>query len=110
MNIKQAVGLSVVLLILLSLAPLMGRAGEQGPYVLTPRPPAEPRINGAAVYGARPGRPFLYADRGDRRAADDVRRRRLAPGLSIDPATGIISGSCSRRAITPSRSPPATPG
>ena len=29
------------------------------PYILTPPPPAEPRINGARVFGVRPGSPFL---------------------------------------------------
>ncbi len=28
--------------------------------ILTPPPPAEPRINGPKVYGCRPGNPFLY--------------------------------------------------
>ena len=28
--------------------------------ILTPPPPASPRINGPLVYGVRPGSPFLY--------------------------------------------------
>ena len=34
---------------------------EEVPYILTPLPPDAPRVNGPAVYGARPGRPFLFA-------------------------------------------------
>ncbi|MFM2295584.1 MAG: hypothetical protein RLZZ350_1997, partial [Verrucomicrobiota bacterium] len=30
------------------------------PYILTPPAPAAPRINGAKVFGVRPGSPFLY--------------------------------------------------
>lgn len=38
------------------------------PYILTPKPAATPRINSAAVYGVRPGSPFLFriAATGDR--------------------------------------------
>ena len=37
-------------------------------YILTPEAPHTPRINGAKVYGARPGSDFLYkvAATGDR--------------------------------------------
>src|SRR5476649_1190935 len=30
------------------------------PYILTPPAPATPRINGADVFGVRPGSPFLF--------------------------------------------------
>ncbi len=30
------------------------------PYILTPAAPATPRINGANVFGVRPGSPFLF--------------------------------------------------
>ena len=30
------------------------------PYILTPPAPASPRINGANVFGVRPGSPFLF--------------------------------------------------
>ena len=37
-------------------------------YILTPKPAATPRINGAKVFGMRPGSPCLYtiAATGDR--------------------------------------------
>ena len=61
--------------------------------VLTPKPPASPRINGPAVYGARPGHQFLY-----RIPATGERPMRfsaagLPRSLKLDPATGIVSGS-----------------
>jgi alpha-galactosidase len=60
--------------------------------ILTPKPPATPRINGAKIFGVRPGSPFLYtvAATGQRPmtfAADN-----LPVGLKIDPQTGQITG------------------
>ncbi|HZZ41374.1 MAG TPA: putative Ig domain-containing protein [Tepidisphaeraceae bacterium] len=62
-------------------------------YILTPAAPATPRINGARVYGERPGMPFLFTvpatgDRPMKFAADG-----LPDGLQIDPQTGRITGS-----------------
>lgn len=60
--------------------------------ILTPAPQAEPRINGPKVYGVRPGSPLLY-----RIPATGVRPMEfsadvLPEGLTLEPATGIISG------------------
>jgi len=62
-------------------------------YILTPSPPATPRINGPNIFGVRPGSPFLYAipATGDRPVTFAVEN--LPPGLSVDPATGQITGS-----------------
>jgi alpha-galactosidase len=65
------------------------------PYILTPPPPDEPRINGARIYGQRPGRPFLY-----RIPATGVRPMTfdadgLPEGLKVDRASGIIRGRIS---------------
>jgi alpha-galactosidase len=64
--------------------------------VLTPRPPATPRINGAKVFGVRPGHPVLYtiAATGDRPmqfSADG-----LPDGVTVDPKTGFISGKANK--------------
>src|SRR5262245_51542093 len=61
--------------------------------ILTPPPPATPRINGPKLYGQRPGRPFLYTipatgDRPMTFAADG-----LPQGLQLDAQTGRITGS-----------------
>lgn len=68
----------------------------EAPYILTPKPAATPRINSAPVFGARPGNPFLFtlAATGDRPmtfSADG-----LPEGLTLDGATGRISGSVVR--------------
>ena len=65
--------------------------------ILTPAPPATPRINGARVFGVRPGAPFLFtvAATGNRPlsfAADN-----LPAGLRLDPQTGHITGSLAQK-------------
>ena len=68
-------------------------AAAEAPITLTPKPGPEPRINGARIFGVRPGSPFLFtiAATGDRPmtfAADN-----LPAGLRVDPATGQITGA-----------------
>ncbi len=60
--------------------------------ILTPPAPRTPRINGAEIFGVRPGHPFFYqiAATGDRPmefSADD-----LPAGLHLDSVTGLITG------------------
>ncbi|MEN6577217.1 MAG: NPCBM/NEW2 domain-containing protein [Phycisphaerales bacterium] len=66
--------------------------------ILTPKPGPQPRINGPKVYGAKPGRPFLYripctGMRPIRFTADD-----LPKGLRLDTGTGIIEGRVPEKA------------
>lgn len=70
------------------------------PYILTPLPPATPRINGPAVFGVRPGSPFLYSMpvTGERPMAYSAKG--LPAGLALDPKTGRITGSLSAKGET----------
>jgi alpha-galactosidase len=73
--------------------PKLGRPPAETAEILTPEPSSMPQINGAKVFGVRPGHPVLFkvAATGDRPmtfAATD-----LPPGLSLDPATGQITGT-----------------
>src|SRR5689334_1248875 len=63
------------------------------PYILTPRPPAKPRINGASIFGVRPGHPLLHAiaTTGDRPMTFSAAN--LPPGVRLDPSNGQLSGS-----------------
>ncbi len=65
---------------------------EEERVILTPKPGPEPRINGPSVYGCRPGRPFIYRIpcTGARPIAFSVEN--LPEGLTLDPATGILTG------------------
>ena len=65
---------------------------EETPYILTPPPPAEPRINGALVTGARPGNPFLFLIPASGERPMTFKAENLPAGLALDANTGIISG------------------
>ncbi len=66
------------------------------PYLLTPPALAAPRINGPLVYGARPGRPFLFRIPVSGERPLRVAARGLPPGLILDPASGILTGSAAK--------------
>jgi alpha-galactosidase len=61
-------------------------------YILTPKPAPTPRINSAPVYGATPGRPFLYTVVATGKRPMAFSAEHLPNGLAIDSHTGIISG------------------
>jgi alpha-galactosidase len=65
--------------------------------ILTPRPPRTPRINGASVFGVRPGSPLLFTipATGDRPMRFAVEN--LPSGLSVDPETGQLTGALKER-------------
>jgi len=69
--------------------------------ILTPRPPRTPRINGAKVFGVRPGSPFLFTipATGDRPMKFSAKG--LPKGLKLDPYTGQITGSVAKRGRYP---------
>lgn len=62
-------------------------------YILTPKAPDTPRINGAKVFGVRPGSQFLYTipATGIRPMAFSVEN--LPKGLKVNTETGRITGS-----------------
>jgi len=60
--------------------------------ILTPQPPAEPRINSPEVYGVHPESPFLYRIPATGKRPMRFRVDHLPAGLEVDPDSGIISG------------------
>ena len=65
--------------------------------ILTPTAPESPRINGAKVFGVRPGSPFLFCI-----AATGIRPMTfsaigLPSGLKLDAKTGVITGSVAQK-------------
>ena len=68
------------------------RISEETPYILTPPVSRSAKINGASVYGVRPGRPFIYRipASGEKPIRFDVKN--LPDGLTLDKTTGIITG------------------
>ena len=61
--------------------------------ILTPKPGLEPRINGAKVFGVRPGSPFLFTIPVTGRRPIKYEVLNIPAGLSCDPETGRITGT-----------------
>ena len=73
--------------------PIAIDAPDEPKVILTPTPGPEPRINGPEVFAVRPGRPVLYRvpATGDRPM--NFEADALPAGLTLDPWSGIISGT-----------------
>jgi alpha-galactosidase len=67
------------------------RIGEN--EILTPAPGPAPVLNGPRVYGARPGKPFIYRIpcQGERPMRFEVVG--LPASITLDPATGVLGGT-----------------
>ena len=65
---------------------------REAAVVLTPKPSPKPRINGAKIYGARPGSPFLFSIPATGERPMTFSAARLPAGLQLDPQTGQITG------------------
>jgi alpha-galactosidase len=74
-------------------APASPAAPDYSNRILTPNPPATPRINGPRLYGQRPGRPLLYTvpATGDRPMTFSAQN--LPDGVKLDEQTGRLTGS-----------------
>ena len=68
-------------------------APRKGAVVLTPKPPATPRINGPKVFGVRPGHPFLFTIPATGQRPMEFAVNDLPQGLQVDAKTGQITGS-----------------
>jgi alpha-galactosidase len=82
--------IQVVMIIFLS-SVLISCSDESG-NILTPKPGPEPQINGARIFGVRPGSPFLFTipATGERPMKYEVLN--LPEGFVCDAGTGQISG------------------
>src|SRR5262245_38059687 len=66
----------------------------ESPAVIAPLLSArKPALHGPRITGGTPGRPFLFRVPASGEGPLRFRARGLPPGLTIDPATGIIAGS-----------------
>jgi alpha-galactosidase len=72
--------------------PRLAIAPVEPAVILTPAPPPTPRINGAKVFGVRPGSPFLFtiAATGERPMIFSAKN--LPLGLRLDKKNGRITG------------------
>jgi alpha-galactosidase len=60
--------------------------------ILTPKSSPKPRVNGASVFGVRPGSPFLYRIPATGNRPMEFNIDNLPSGLKLDKETGIITG------------------
>ena len=67
------------------------------PEILTPSPAPKPRINGAKVFGVRPGHPVLYTIAATGKRPMKFSIADLPEGLRVGATTGQISGSLAKR-------------
>ncbi|MBW1660459.1 MAG: NPCBM/NEW2 domain-containing protein, partial [Deltaproteobacteria bacterium] len=63
------------------------------PYILTPEPGPKPRLTGPAIFGARPGAPFLHTLTATGKRPLSFQVDTLPEGLTLDPDTGRITGT-----------------
>jgi hypothetical protein len=62
-------------------------------YILTPKAGAAPRINGAKVYGVRPGSPMIYKIAATGKAPLQYSVKDLPKGLLLNASNGVITGT-----------------
>jgi alpha-galactosidase len=74
----------------------LGAAGA-APGILTPPPKPEPRINGAKVFGVRPGHPLLYTIAATGQRPMQFSATGLPEGARLDGELGRISGAIAAR-------------
>ncbi len=65
--------------------------------ILTPPPAPQPRINGAKVFGVRPGHPVLYTIAATGKRPMEFSADNLPEGLQLNEQTGHIRGSLVKR-------------
>jgi alpha-galactosidase len=61
--------------------------------ILTPQPSPKPKINGARVFGVRPGSPFLFTIPATGERPMQFRVENLPKGLQVDSRSGYITGA-----------------
>lgn len=89
--LKVLVGFALGLFVLL---PQSLYAGDnRDDLILTPEPSPAPRINGAKIYGSRPGHPFIYRIPCQGNRPIRFLAKNLPASLQLDTDTGIISGT-----------------
>ena len=68
--------------------------------ILTPKPPATPRLTGPRIFGVKPGNPFLFTVTATGEKPITFSAENLPKGLKIDSSSGMITGSISQKGET----------
>ncbi len=86
-------------LLLFCIISVAQQAPDYSEFILTPKAPDTPRINGPKIYGARPGADFLYRIPASGTRPLSFSAKGLPAGLKLDAAKGIISGKVRRNGV-----------
>jgi alpha-galactosidase len=96
---KKRTRAAIVLFI--ALGPALGgwaaAAMSESAFILTPKPGPAPRINGAKIFGVRPGSPFLFTIPATGERPMRFSAEGLPSGLVLDSETGRISGQVNEK-------------
>jgi alpha-galactosidase len=74
---------------------LVACSSNESKFILTPKPGPEPRINGARIFGVRPGVPFIFKIPAKVERPLKYQVINLPLGLKCDSLTGNITGTIS---------------
>jgi alpha-galactosidase len=74
-------------------AAIKNTAADYESYILTPQPSPKPRINGAKVFGVRPGNQILFTIPVTGKRPMTITAKNLPAGIKLDELTGRFSGS-----------------
>jgi alpha-galactosidase len=77
----------------LAAAPATTDSAVEPAVILTPKASPKPRINGAKVFGVRPGNPFLFTIAATGERPMTFSARGLPAGLQLDAQSGCITGT-----------------
>lgn len=69
---------------------------ETLPYILTPKPADQPKINGAKVFGVRPGSPVIYKIAATGKKPLQYMAENLPAGLTVNKSNGVITGTLNK--------------
>lgn len=93
---KLFLSATILLLPLLLTTATAQQSPDYSAYILTPKAPETPRINGPKVYGNRPGTPFLFKIPATGIRPMTFSAKGLPSGLKLDEKTGVIKGMARR--------------
>jgi alpha-galactosidase len=78
-----------------------GAPSAEEAVILTPKPPATPRITGPLVFAVRPGSPFLFTITATGIRPMTFAVSNLPEGLSVDTRSGQITGRLESKGVYP---------
>jgi len=94
-----AVGLTLACGVVLRRPAQAADAPPAEAVILTPRAGPQPRLNGARVFGLRPGHPCLYTVAATGERPMTFSAEGLPAGLALDPCSGRLTGATTERGM-----------